>query len=194
MTSEAHADEFFARISKFIKRGGRFIATFPCCERIANRMRNMSILTGDSMELSFGNEMYRVSFSPDDVCKILPSLEEGIRSKSSDEVESVLNDLDTDEVLRTVSNTWGVQYKFWLTETIDNQEEYIVPLSALEKCLLKFGMQLEFEGNFADVIERSSKSESSILSDFRKKNSEGSLSEAEEDVFRFYRAVVFKKE
>jgi hypothetical protein len=157
-------------------------------------MRNVSILDGSLKEFSFGNEMYRVSFNQDEVCKVIPSLEEAIRDESVEEAEAILNELDAEEISRTVSSTWGIQYKFWLTETIDNQEEYIVPLDALEKCLLKFGMRLEFGGNFAEVIERCTQNESSVLSDFRRKNPNDKLSEAEEDVFRFYRAVVFKKE
>ena len=192
--TQNHADEFFGRVSKLIKPGGRFIATFPCCERIANRMRNISIQEDKLDEFGFGNDMYRVTFSSEEVCKVVPDLKESILTKSVEQAEAVLNEIDSEEILQTVSTTWGVKYKFWLVETIENQEEYVVPLRSLESSLGKFGMHLEFGGNFAEVIDRATRKEPSVFSDFLKKNKNVILSDAEDDVFRFYRAVVFKKE
>jgi SAM-dependent methyltransferase len=192
--SKEHADEFLSRVASLVKPGGRLIATFPCCERIANRLQNVTPTDESFSEFAFGNELYKVSFEPSEILKLIPNLRGVYEHHSREEFESVMSETDREDMLTIVSHTWGAKYKFWLVDTIDNQEEYMVPLIKLQAGLQKFGFVTEYTGNFAEIINENTASNSSVIVDFRKSNPDLVLSDAEEDVFRFYRAAVFRKE
>jgi hypothetical protein len=189
-----HAELFVCRISKLLKSGGVFIATFPCCERISRRLRNLRALNETFSEFGFGNDLYSVTFSEQEILQLFPGTRSAIDNRSQEELEAILSDTDGDEIQRNLSNAWGIQYKFWLVETIDNQEEFIVPLQALTELFQTNGMTPVFAGNFADVLQHDALSDLAIIDDFQKQNPTLKLSDAEEDVFCFYRAVVFRKD
>jgi hypothetical protein len=194
-----------------LKSGGRFIATFPCSDRIARRLRNVlpvesgenggdeildenQISTdGDMSSFSFGNKLYRITFSADEIVKLIPETADAIGHKSVEEFEQILDSIDFDDVVSRVSSSWGEQYKFWLTETIADQEEYIVPTAGLEKVLTEAGLTVEMSGNFAEIIEHYKANDSPTVKEFFRYNKNISLSDDEDEVFRFYRAVVVKK-
>jgi hypothetical protein len=196
-----------------LKVGGKFIATFPCSDRIARRLRNLKLTDQSKQEadgeedlrepveghtqgdetvgnFSFGNKLYRVTFTGEEVEKLIPELADSIRHGSAEEFEHALDSVDFDDVVSRVSSTWGEQYKFWLTETIADQEEYIVPTMGLEKVLADSGLAVEMSGNFAEIFEHYT--DSSTVKDFLKFN-KTTLSDDEDEIFRFYRALVVKK-
>ena len=70
----------------------------------------------------------------------------------------------------------------------------MVPLNALQEGLAKLGFVTEYTGNFAEIINKNTSANSNVIVDFRKFNKDLVLSDAEEDVFRFYRAAVFRKQ
>ena len=69
----------------------------------------------------------------------------------------------------------------------------MVPCSALESLLNELGMDVEMGGNFAELIQHYTEQDSPIIKDFQKHHSSIVLSDDEEEVFRFYRAIVVKK-
>lgn len=192
--SSEDAKLFMNRVLGLLKPGGRLIATFPCCERIAGRLRNITPVDDTFSDFVLGNNIYKVTFSKDELLKVIPSLSDAVMKKSSEDMESQIEQLDLDDVSNTVGNLWGVQYKFWLIQTIDNQEEYIVPFSALEGLLTgQLQMTHDLGGNFAEIVSHFTEKGSKVVKDFKKSNPDAILTDAEEEVFKFYRAVVFHK-
>jgi SAM-dependent methyltransferase len=186
---------FMDRVSSLLKPGGKFIASFPCCDRIGRRIRTIAPVDETTFtEFVFGNETYKVTFTKDELLKLVPALAEPINNKSVEAMESVIEQLDFEEVVNTASNAWGGQYKFWLVQTIDNQEEYIVPLSACES-LLTSQMQMTHQvgGNFAEILSHYTEKDSKVVKDFKKHNPDAVLNDDEDEVFKFYRALVFEK-
>ena len=183
--TEEDARKFFTYVSNSLKPGGRFLATFPCADRIGRRMR--SIQQADNGDFFFGNKQYRVSLGPDEFAKIVPEC--ASKMKSFDSVESAMeSEVDFDTVVERLSTTWGLQYKFWLIDTIDNQEEYVVPIVAVEQIINELGMKVELSANFAEILQHYQ--DSPTMKEFRL----GSLSDDEEEVFKFYRAIVIRKD
>lgn len=190
--SKEDAKSFFERALGLLKSGGRFIATFPCCDRIARRLRGIVPTDATFSEFAFGNNSYRITFTAEELTKIAPSLHEAIESKSNDAFELAVEELDFDEVAQMVASTWGVKYKFWLVQTIDNQEEFIVPCSALEAILGELKAGQEMGGNFAEVINDYTRKDHPMIKDFMKRNIV--LTNEEDEVFTFYRSVVIRKQ
>lgn len=188
------AQDFLSRIIRMLKPGGRFIATFPCCERIAQRLRCASVQSSeDRSNLSFGNEFYRVNLEVSEFAKLVPDLDACTYWDTGRLSDKLFSEVDFDEVSIRASETWGVKYNFWLVDTIENQEEYIVPISALTRLVKELGLQVEFSGDFGDVFKYMAELGSSTISEFRGKNPRVDLNDMEEEVFNIYRAIVFSK-
>ena len=184
--TEEDARKFFNFVSSSLKRGGKFMATFPCCDRIGRRMRHLESGPGG---VFFGNKQYRVTFTPDELKKIIPQVD---ASSDTTLEQAIENDVDFDQVVTRLSTTWGNQYKFWLIDTIDNQEEYVVPIIALENLAKECGLSIEINANFGEILEHYS--EHPTVKDFRRAYPHVSLSTDEEEIFRFYRGIVFRKD
>lgn len=194
VASSDDAKVFMERVLRLLKPGGKLIASFPCCDRIARRLRNIAPANDEFSEFSFGNDNYKVTFAKDELLKIVPTLGDAIIDKSIDAIEAEIEQIGFDDVSNVVSSTWGVQYKFWLVQTIENQEEFIVPVSALETLMTEsFSMNHEIGGNFAEIVSHYTEKGSNVVKDFNKFNPGTVLTDAEEEVFKFYRAVVFRK-
>ena len=188
------ARDFLIRIVNLLKQGGRFIATFPCCERIAQRLRCASVQDIEGRtNLSFGNDFYRVNLEASEFSKFVPNMESHTSVDASKLSDTLFAETDFDEVGIQATETWGVKYKFWLVDTIDNQEEYIVPISALTRLAKEMGLDVEFSGNFGEVFEFMAAHGSSTIADFKGKHPRLDLNEMEEEVFNIYRAVVFRR-
>ena len=193
--SEAEARLFFDNIFKLLKPGGRFIATFPCSNRIAHRMRNLKYAEEETgSEWYFGNETYRVTFNTEEAIRIIPKLEPAFSAKSEEVLDKELEEIDFEQVANTVGETWGLQYKFYLIQTIDNQEEYVVPTCAMERMFNEMKLDTEMTANFAEIIAHYTQQESPVIRDFRKHNATLELNPDEDEVFRFYRAIVVRKD
>lgn len=182
-------------ISGLLKPGGRFIATFPCCERIAGRMRGLhksaAIVEGTPI-FEFGNDLYRVKIPLASLARIVPSLTDTLKPDASDEeLESLVEALDIDEVSERLSTEWGIPYSFWLIETIDDQEEYVVPLKELVAVMDECGLDVALSGNFAEILQQYN--HSPVIAGFNKTNNGLTLSPNEEEIFRFYRTLVAQK-
>jgi mRNA (guanine-N7-)-methyltransferase len=190
--SKDAAKSFFDRVFRLLKPGGRFVATFPCCHRISRRLRNITPTDETFTEFSFGNSIYRVTFSAEELLKVAPTLGAVVDGKSMELFEAAIDELDFDELAQTVANTWGVQYKFWLVQTIDNQEEFIVPITALEELISEFHASQETRGNFAETLRYYTDRNHSVVEDFLKRGIV--LTDEEEEVFSFYRSIVITKE
>ena len=189
------AKSFFTHVLSMLKPGGRFIATFPCCDRIARRLRTLKAVAGSEFsELSFGSDTYRVTLKAEEIARILPELSRAITDQSDDLLERGLEEIDFEQVSQKVSETWGAQYKFYLVDTIDNQEEYIVPTAAMTSMLTDMKFDIEMTGNFAEIISHYTKEDSPVIRDFRKYNPTLELTPDEEEVFRFYRSIVIRKD
>ena len=194
--SENDARNFFSQIFALLKPGGRFIATFPCCNRIARRLRDLKFIPDDTNfdELYFGNDTYRVTFKSDEICRIVPKLEPVISQHSEEVLDKELEEIDFEQVATDLGETWGAQYKFYLVQTIDNQEEYVVPNLALEQMFKEMKVDTEMTANFAEVIAHYAENESPVIRDFKKHNPSLELNPDEDEVFRFYRAIVVRKD
>ena len=193
--SKEETHVFFDRVLKLLKPGGRFIATFPCCDRIARRLRNATPTDETCTAFEFGNSNYKVTFAANELIKLIPSVAEVLSAPNPAEAfEAEMEQVDFDEVSQAVGQTWGAQYKFWLVQTIDDQEEYIVPCAALETLLGEMKLNHEMGGNFSEVVSHYSEHKSPVVNDFKKFNAGITLSDVEEEVFKFYRAIVVKKE
>jgi SAM-dependent methyltransferase len=183
---------FFERILALLKPGGRFIATFPCCDRIARRLRNVHP-KADFSSFEYGNKVYKVNFLPEELLKLVPSAAASVGQKSDVDFEMAVEQADFDEVSQIAANVWGAKYSFWLVDTIDNQDEFIVPLTGLEDVLSVMGMKSEMSGNFSEVLSHYTEQESPVIKDFKKYNPDVALSDDELEMFMFYRALVVKK-
>lgn len=185
---------FFEQINSLLKPGGRFIATFPCCDRIARRLRSVTPVEESSFTaFAFGNDNYRVTFDASDLLRLIPTLAPAIDSQSEMKFESEIEQLDFDQVSQKAGDTWGVKYKFWLVETIDDQEEFMVPCMSLEEMLGGLSMDVEMGGNFSEVINHYTEKDSPVIKEFKRRNVDTTLTDSEEEVFKFYRALVIKK-
>ena len=186
--TEDDARKFFSFVASSLKPGGKFIATFPCCDRIARRMRNLESETG---QYFFGNRQYRVTIAPEELAKMIPDCADKLTSPEAME-HAIEHEVDFDSVVDRLGSTWGLQYKFWLIETIDNQEEYVVPILALERLVNELGMKVEMSANFAEILQHYE--DSQTIRDFRRAFPKLPLSDDEEEVFKFYRAIVIRKD
>jgi SAM-dependent methyltransferase len=186
--TEDDARKFFSFVASCLKPGGKFIATFPCCDRIGRRMRN---LESDNGQYFFGNRQYRVTIEPDQMAKMIPECAEKVSSPEAME-QAIEHEIDFDSVVDRLGSSWGLQYKFWLIETIDNQEEYVVPIIALERLVNELGMKVEMSANFAEILRHYE--DSQTIRDFRRSFPKLPLTDDEEEVFKFYRAIVIRKD
>lgn len=128
-SSEESTRSLLTQVASFLKKdGGRLLLTIPDSETIVKRMETMHEKQGEN-QLSFGNSLYHVAFSINSLTDILPGLEN--TSVDQEQLENTLKSIDYEDVQRAVDSTWGIPYKFYLLDAIDNQEEYIVPRLAL---------------------------------------------------------------
>jgi SAM-dependent methyltransferase len=171
---EAECRGFLGLVANWLKPGGRFIATFPCAERIANRIK---LIRPDETGFSFGNELYKVSFARDELGKIIPVGEE--------EIDKSVESADFGEISEKLNREFGIRYTFYLTDTIDHQEEYVVPLQSLTDAAAGRGMEIEKSGNFSEILHE--------YSEFKIKSNLTELDEHENEIFIFYRGLVLKK-
>jgi SAM-dependent methyltransferase len=192
--SRDDANEFLSRVARMMKSGGQFIVTLPCCDRIANRLRSINPENiGSFNSFEFGNELYNVSFITEELVKLIPELTQSISDRNMDAFESALAETDFDEVVSKASTTWGVKYMFWLVDTIERQEEYLVPMESLSQVALECGLSVELSRNFAEVPDLFPDSASQSGPGGRRQTQTVVLSDVEEEVSNIYRAVVFKK-
>ncbi len=193
--TEENAKFLIGKIASLLKPGGRFLATFPCSERIAHRIRGLKKAGPDAdpkTQLQFGNDLYKVKFSFDSMRTIVPDIDTiAGEDATEDEVESFVEQIDLEATKEKLASTWGIPYTFWLIDTINDQEEYAVPLKALEEIIIANSMIIKMSENFAEVLSRFGHSQ--VLTGFKRMNPNLSLSDDEEDVFRFYRALVVEK-
>jgi hypothetical protein len=140
----------------------------------------------------FGNDLYRVKIPLASLARIVPNLADTLKPDlSDDELESVVEALDIDEVSERLSTEWGIPYSFWLIETIDDQEEYVVPLKELVAVMDECGLDVALSGNFAEILQQYN--HSPVTAGFNKTNNGLTLSPNEEEIFRFYRTLVAQK-
>lgn len=53
----------------------------------------------------------------------------------------------------SMRNDWGIEYKFWLANSIDNQLEFIVPVVDFRKLIVESGFQLLSASNFTNYMD-----------------------------------------
>ena len=190
--SREDAHEFLSRVAGMMRSGAQFIVTLPCCDRIANRLRSIKpVESFNSFE--FGNDLYNVTFTAEELLKLVPNLTQAISEGNMDAFDSVLADTDFDEVVLKASTTWGVKYMFWLVDTIERQEEYLVPMESLSQVASGCGLSVEVSCNFAEVPNLFPDSVTQTGPGGRRQAQPVVLSDIEEEVSNIYRAVVFKK-
>jgi hypothetical protein len=134
-----------------------------------------------------------VNLEVSEFAKLVPDLEACTSWDTGRLSDKLFSEVDFDEASIRASETWGVKYNFWLVDTIENQEEYIVPISALTRLAKELGLLVEFSGDFGDVFKFMAEQGSSTISEFRGKNPRLDLNDMEEEVFNIYRAIVFSK-
>ncbi len=125
------------------------------------------------------------------MAKMIPECAEKVSSPEAME-QAIEHEIDFDSVVDRLGSSWGLQYKFWLIETIDNQEEYVVPIIALERLVNELGMKVEMSANFAEILQHYE--DSQTIRDFRRTFPKLPLTDDEEEVFKFYRAIVIRKD
>jgi mRNA (guanine-N7-)-methyltransferase len=168
------AESFLQKVAALLKPGGWFIGTLPCGDRFAENMGKAE--TDGNKNLVFGNDVYKVTIDRDLIGNILA----GEDLKDSKRLKEILGE------------RWGVKYSFWLDETIDNQEEFLVPFTVLSEIALAQGLKCELRANFVSAFARFSE-KSKIISEFNMRNPHEKLSDDEHECFSFYRVFAFKK-
>lgn len=116
----AHADLMLDNIAKYLRVGGKFIATFPDCYELHSRLTEA--VAKDPSAKSFGNTFYNVSF---------------------DEVNRTEDD-------HIHFEPFGQRYTFALTDAIDEVAEFVVDWRELEEMAHRKGLRCTYHGNFAN--------------------------------------------
>ncbi|KAF4667939.1 hypothetical protein FOL47_003332 [Perkinsus chesapeaki] len=180
MSSEEAAQQLLARVSAVLKPGGNFIGTIPCSETISNRLKHTTISSDGSAK--FGNDHYSVTFEKEELAKLC-------RTRTAvPQGESAAAVIDH----KMCSSIWGVVYRFWLIESIDDQAEYMVPFKSFDAAARGSNLKCVLHANFGAFLDHY-ETKCDVVRTFRRKHSGVVLSPEEEPVFNFYTTFVFTR-
>eukprot|EP00439_Symbiodinium_sp_Y106_P040326 s4497_g4.t3 len=130
--AEEDATRFLQRIFALLRPGGRFIATVPSCEVLADLYEQATPFTdsGRSRERELHQSLFQVRFEGE----AWQHLDTGGQS--------------LDEVFQS---RWGLPYLFWLKGAVC-AEEYLLPWEAFEKLAESTGFSVMADASFPDLF------------------------------------------
>lgn len=180
--TEQRALTFFRNIANRLAPGGVFLGTIPDAAVLVRRLRDLQPggppATGQvaPQQLKFGNTHYSVEFTP----------------------------ASSFAQWRIGNHPYGIRYTFYLAESVDKVDEYLVPWELLERLAASVGLVPIANDNFHDFFARMTGAEGSnvdpslaaehrsLLSKMGVLDVSGSLSPDEWAVAGLYRVFAFR--
>ena len=195
VTGPESSDFFLSQISSLLSPGGLFLGTLPCSDKFAARMVRASTPQGAPDEkqsmVSFGNSLYRVSLKSESIDDLIFGGAHG-HGNVAQLIES-LNGLEPKELARQLDHLWGLEYTFWLVDTISDQAEFLVPFKSLESQAAGFGLKPLLRANFETILGKFAADAKAVV-EWKSKNPGKELNDEEKEVFSFYRGFALRKE
>ncbi|CAE7198013.1 ABD1 [Symbiodinium necroappetens] len=173
--AEEDATRFLQRIFALLRPGGRFIATVPSCEVLADLYEQATPFTdsGRSRERELQQSLFQVRFE----------------GEAWRHLDTEGGRLSLDEVFQS---RWGLPYLFWLKGAVC-AEEYLLPWEAFEKLAESTGFSVMADASFPDLLSLL-KDKSKFFNDFFSKDRRNeNMSCDEEQVFKLYSGFVLER-
>ncbi|CAE7783967.1 unnamed protein product [Symbiodinium sp. CCMP2456] len=173
--AEEDATRFLQRIFALLRPGGRFIATVPSCEVLADLYEQATPFTdsGRSRERELQQSLFQVRFE----------------GEAWRHLDTEGGRLSLDEVFQS---RWGLPYLFSLKGAVC-AEEYLLPWEAFEKLAESTGFSVMADASFPDLLSLL-KDKSKFFNDvFSKDRRNESMSCDEEQVFKLYSGFVLER-
>lgn len=165
--SEEQINMLFKNASQRLKPGGYFIGTISDGNAIARLLRSGLILK-DASGYNFSNE----------VCSLVMDEENYLKHFTMKE------------------NPYGVRYKFFLKESVEGLDEFLVPPNLLHELAEKYGFKVILSENLNNYFSRII-DENSIRSQLEKRSvfdKKGTIPNDQWCAIHMYRAFVFQKQ
>ncbi|KAK8861479.1 hypothetical protein IAR55_002300 [Kwoniella newhampshirensis] len=157
--SASKARMMIENVSRYMRKGGKFIGTIPNAELLLDRLNQ---LPEDDEELRFGNSCYYVQFTE-----------------------------------RKHKGLYGHQYRFFLTDAVEDVPEYLVDWENFESLAMEYKLRLVYKKPFHDILqeEQGSRDFGPLLGKMGVVNADGeSAMDADQwEAANLYMAFAFEK-
>jgi len=173
LSSEEAATRFLQHLVKLLRPGGRFIATVPSCEVLADFYEKASFVGNRTTERVLRHKLFRVSFE----------------GTAWQQLQYAGVQLELDEVFL---RRWGLPYLFSLEGAVHG-EEYILPWEAFEELANSFGLRVLADASFPDLYDQLKPRSRFYNKVFCKDNGNAQLDGDEEILFKLYQGFVMEK-
>lgn len=175
LESENAARFFLRQIRELLRPGGRFIATAPSCEVLADFFESAQPLKDSAHEKLFRRSFFSLRYAGQPWTTLL-------RTSSESEL-----DMDT-----IFLRTWGMPYSFTLDGSVDGLE-YILPWEAFEDMATEEGFRVVMDAPFPDLFREFQKDSRFYNNVFNKDSNNRELDEEEQMVFKMYSGFVLER-
>ncbi|CAE7255062.1 unnamed protein product [Symbiodinium pilosum] len=175
LASEQDATTLLQRVFALLRPGGRFIATVPRCEELADLYEQATPSTDSarSLERELQRSLFHVHFEGE--------AWQGLQATGEPMV--------VDEVFQ---NRWGLPYRFWLQGAVA-AEEYLLPWEAFELLAVSLGFRLVADAAFPEIFQTFKQRSRFFKTFFSRERENASMNRHEEEVFNLYSAFVLER-
>lgn len=170
--TEAKAQMMIKNVSKYLRRGGRFIGTIPNAEQILKQVKNLSTKRkkeapdAPPSSLSFGNNIYKVEF-----------------------------DAENAENAATEAPPYGLKYTYFLEDAVESVPEWVVQRRTLESIAADVGLHKIYREPFHEIYyaEKDHEHYGPLLERMKVISGRDRISKDEWDAAGVYVAFAFEK-
>ncbi|CAE8637337.1 unnamed protein product [Polarella glacialis] len=187
--SEQAARLFLERVRKLLRPGGRFIATIPSCEVLADYYESAAVAKKGASKSTWEREHRRSFYSIRFDGQVWASKE--LQSSPPRDGPSGGEEpaLDFEEIFQ---RRWGLTYTFALEGAVDAQE-YVLPWESFEDLATSLGLKVFSDAPFPDLL-RELKGQSPFFTNYFSRNPENNtLDQDEESLFKLYNGFVLER-
>ncbi|CAL1134004.1 unnamed protein product, partial [Cladocopium goreaui] len=171
LSSEEAAKRFLQILVQLLRPGGRFIATVPSCEVLADFYEKASFMANSTCERTLEQKFFQVKF-------------QGLPWQ---QLQAAGVTLELDEVFL---KRWGLPYHFILEGAVSG-EEFILPWEAFEEMAGSVGLRVLADASFPDLFDQLKDRSKFYHNTFSKDMKP--LDTEEETLFKLYQGFVMER-